>query len=563
MDTNETSTKLQYLTSVFSQISLMSPYPENEYIEDIQFISVFILQCSDLIKQSIYSDICHIIEERSECKNEDGFINYPQLLYCTSQSQTTLYAGLIVLVIWLVYMFLSLAFVVDNFFCPSLEVIAKTLRMNDNVAGVTLLALGNGAPDVFCAIVAVKSNGTSGIRLAVGGLLGSGIFITTVVVGSIAMVTNFRIKTEIAYLRDIIVYMGACFWMYYVVWDGGISLQEAIGFICLYAVYVIIVVMTPRLMEWIERLRDSQQRGHIAKSIAGDLHRETTSQTGLIKSFLLTICPVDIIHWKQTSLLSKLCAIMKVPINFVVTLTTPVVDYSKEKHNWNRLLNSLHCITGSLFFVFVVKVVLSSVSDNVLVWLITICVGTLLALIVFVTSTNHVPPCYQWFFQGTGQEVFAYIGFFVGVIWIYVIANELINILMTIGIIFSLSDDVIGILLLTVGNSIADLFTNIANAKTGRPVMSISACVGGPLLNLMLGFGISCTIGTLRKGDKLLLGSGPMQYLLFVTLGVSLASSLLIMVLSRFRVTKWYGIYLWCIYLVFLVMALLIETDVI
>nr|XP_006824381.1 PREDICTED: sodium/potassium/calcium exchanger 6, mitochondrial-like [Saccoglossus kowalevskii] len=301
--------------------------------------------------------------------------------------------------------------------------------------GVTLLALGNGAPDVFCAIVAVKSNGTSGIRLAVGGLLGSGIFITTVVVGSIAMVTNFRIKTEIAYLRDIIVYMGACFWMYYVVWDGGISLQEA---------------------------------------IAGDLHRETTSQTGLIKSFLLTICPVDIIHWKQTSLLSKLCAIMKVPINFVVTLTTPVVDYSKEKHNWNRLLNSLHCITGSLFFVFVVKVVLSSVSDNVLVWLITICVGTLLALIVFVTSTNHVPPCYQW--------VFAYIGFFVGVIWIYVIANELINILMTIGIIFSLSDDVIGILLLTVGNSIADLFTNIANAKTGRPVMSISACVGGPLL---------------------------------------------------------------------------------
>lgn len=34
-------------------------------------------------------------------------------------------------------------------FCPALQVIAEKMKMSHNVAGVTLLALGNGAPGTF------------------------------------------------------------------------------------------------------------------------------------------------------------------------------------------------------------------------------------------------------------------------------------------------------------------------------------------------------------------------------------------------------------------------------
>jgi len=37
--------------------------------------------------------------------------------------------------------------VADAFFVPTLTAISAQLKLNDNVAGVTLVAIGNGAPD--------------------------------------------------------------------------------------------------------------------------------------------------------------------------------------------------------------------------------------------------------------------------------------------------------------------------------------------------------------------------------------------------------------------------------
>lgn len=37
-------------------------------------------------------------------------------------------------------------------FCPALAALAKAMRMSENLAGVTLLAFGNGSPDIFTAL---------------------------------------------------------------------------------------------------------------------------------------------------------------------------------------------------------------------------------------------------------------------------------------------------------------------------------------------------------------------------------------------------------------------------
>lgn len=50
---------------------------------------------------------------------------------------------------------------VENYLSPSLTKISEQLGFSQTLAGVTLLALGNGAPDVFTAIIAGGS-GESG-----------------------------------------------------------------------------------------------------------------------------------------------------------------------------------------------------------------------------------------------------------------------------------------------------------------------------------------------------------------------------------------------------------------
>lgn len=56
---------------------------------------------------------------------------------------------------WIVVLLLMLMVVTQRFFCPALEVISDFLRLPPNVAGATLLSLGNGAPDFFTQIAAV------------------------------------------------------------------------------------------------------------------------------------------------------------------------------------------------------------------------------------------------------------------------------------------------------------------------------------------------------------------------------------------------------------------------
>jgi len=51
--------------------------------------------------------------------------------------------------LWLLLLFVALAVSADDYFCPSIEIISRVLRLSQNIAGVTIMALGNGAPDIF------------------------------------------------------------------------------------------------------------------------------------------------------------------------------------------------------------------------------------------------------------------------------------------------------------------------------------------------------------------------------------------------------------------------------
>ena len=94
-----------------------------------------------------------------------------------------------ILLMGITLLFRLLGSTADEYFSPSLEMFSFKLGLPPRFAGVTLLALGNGAADVSATINAIASDPGNGYKMSLGALTGAAMFITTVIAGSV-IVTN-------------------------------------------------------------------------------------------------------------------------------------------------------------------------------------------------------------------------------------------------------------------------------------------------------------------------------------------------------------------------------------
>ncbi|XP_076346186.1 mitochondrial sodium/calcium exchanger protein-like isoform X2 [Tachypleus tridentatus] len=240
------------------------------------------------------------------------------------------------------------------------------------------------------------------------------------------------------------------------------------------------------------------------------------------KTFFYHVCPVNILEWNDKSWFFKVFEVIKAPIYFLLTVTIPVVDYENYKHNWCRYLNILHCITGPMFMFLSLGKTTSTIGGVFPVWALVLVVSLVLAVVVFYTSSHEEPPKYH--------AAFGYLGFAISVTWIFKIASEVVFLLEAIGLVMNLSDTILGLTVLAWGNSLGDFISNMSVARQGFPRMGISACFGGPLLNLVLGFGLSYLIILSRENTvHMKLQLTQHIQLLYATLVASVVSTLVVM----------------------------------
>jgi len=168
-----------------------------------------------------------------------GYINYLNITYCTNFGKEYTWSLPIFAILLILFYFFVLGKCADDFFCPILEKLSVKLNMSQEIAGFTILALGNGAPDVSSTFAAVTS-GTFGI--AAGELLGAGLFVCTIVVSSVTLVSKGEIKLFL-FLRDAIVYTIVVCIMTFIIHDQKIYLWEAVAFLFYYIVYLAIAIV--------------------------------------------------------------------------------------------------------------------------------------------------------------------------------------------------------------------------------------------------------------------------------------------------------------------------------
>uniref|UniRef100_A0A1W7RA41 Sodium/potassium/calcium exchanger 6, mitochondrial n=1 Tax=Hadrurus spadix TaxID=141984 RepID=A0A1W7RA41_9SCOR len=547
---------------------------------------------------------CHFVKKVEDCLPTSGGLDYVKFTYCSLGEDGTPWAISLTLM-WLGLLFVALGVTADDFLCPALVVITKTLGLSDNIAGITFLSLGNGAPDIFTSVIGVLQGRAP---MIIGQLFGGGVFVTTVVAGSICIYKSFNLMQR-PFLRDTIFYIVAIYWVFCVCYYGKINLVHSIGFILFYGIYILTVIIGRYLnkkyckkypssqygsTDTVLRDSDGQSDDRVASTDNGDalieglmLRRSFTAnrcnilrstegldqtaqldgvkekgqvseedeKRGICKEFLYHICPLNLATWHESGCFWRSFEVIKIPTYLLLKLTVPVVDCENFKNNWCRILNTTHCVTGPLLMAFVTRRATALVGDLFPVWAIILIFSIVVAVAVYFTTENDRAPAYHW--------AFGYFGFLVSVFWIYALTKEITIILRAIGIVFNISDVILGLTLMAWGNSIGDLITNISVARQGFPRMGFSACYGSPLSTLLLGLGIAFTIHIIHNNTSSIeIQRNFLMTLLYGVLSFILVSTLVAMMILKFETKRWYGIYLLIIYGMFLGFAILVEIGV-
>lgn len=159
----------------------------------------------------------------------------------------------------------------------------------------------------------------------------------------------------------------------------------------------------------------------------------------------------------------------------------------QDPNLWNRWLVLTQLYLAPLFCVL--SFWIQSPSDLppnwlVLPFLISMLTSTILLIpFLLVTSATHRPNYFRALLSAAG--------FIVSIAWISTIASQVVGALKALAVICNMSHAIMGLTIFAVGNSLGDLVADITVAKLGYPVMALSACFGGPMLNILLGIGLS------------------------------------------------------------------------
>ncbi|KAF9960698.1 hypothetical protein BGZ72_006268 [Mortierella alpina] len=586
-----------------------------------------------------HEDRCAFVEEH--CRDLSGLFNYPHLYFCNLSSLPAL--ALIIMGAWMIFLFALVGVAASDFFCPNLNTIAKKLHLSESVTGVTFLAFGNASPDIFSTFSSVGSGkGT----LAVGEIVGAASFVTSVVVGAMAIVKPFKVSRA-PFLRDLIFFTGCIVYILYVVVTKKITFVQSILLLVAYAAYVTVVVFGNRKRKHVAppqaALEDNDpERAHVdddapeatdSSSREGqflNVQQEQTSASDALLHHLLIlpdrsdpmnrprspifqdppgrsfqdsipkisfkqrcalvfkdwVVPVyfpTMLGWSDKKWHSRILAVASIPIVLVLTLTLPVVDLSEyesgenttahptesavaentpegtsfkeedQERPYNGWCQVAAMIQVILAPVFITAVITTAAKQGHMAILGALGGGILVSVLIFMFSTEETPPRFY--------EALAFMGFLVAMTWIFLVANEVVGILQAYGMILGVSDAILGLTVFAMGNSLGDLVANVTIAKLGFPRMALSACFGGPLLNMLVGLGISGVYVTLKTSEDISLEISPTLFVSLVAVLLTMLGMFVVVPRNGYVFARWWGWTLLTVYVVSMVVNVILEVK--
>ncbi|XP_024229022.2 sodium/potassium/calcium exchanger 2 isoform X2 [Oncorhynchus tshawytscha] len=519
---------------------------------------------------------------RSSADGNESQGDYPTDLFTLEERRQ----GAVVLHMFgMLYMFISLAIVCDEFFVPALTVITEKLAISDDVAGATFMAAGGSAPELFTSVIGVF---VSHSNVGIGTIVGSAVFNILFVIGMCAIfsreilnLTWWPLFRDVSfYIMDLI--MLICFFL-----DNYISYWESIVLLSAYAAYVIFMkfnsnvegfvkgcmnknqvvevevqpkAVSPGAPEDESKLsaRPRLQRGGSSASLHNSLMRNSIFQlmihtldplsegqfrekASILHKIAKKKCQVEDSE-KANGVASRSDKNLPNSSNVEVEVTPPMngttgqegeaLAEDEEDEDQPLSLSWPDTMRKRFTYLIIMPIVFP-------LWL---------------TLPDVRKPTAKKFFP---------ISFLGSICWIAGFSYLMVWWAHQVGETIGITEEIMGLTILAAGTSIPDLITSVIVARKGLGDMAVSSSVGSNIFDITVGLPFPWLLWSIINNMRPVVVSSNGLFCAIVLLFLMLIFVIISIAACKWRMSKLLGFIMFVLYLVFLVVSVMLEDKII
>ncbi|XP_049669187.1 sodium/potassium/calcium exchanger 1 isoform X2 [Accipiter gentilis] len=474
---------------------------------------------------------------------------YPQDLFSVEERRQ----GWVVLHIFgMVYVFVALAIVCDEYFVPALGVITEKLQISEDVAGATFMAAGGSAPELFTSLIGVF---ISHSNVGIGTIVGSAVFNILFVIGTCALFSR-----EILYLtwwplfRDISFYIVDLLMLILFFLDSVIDWWESLLLLTAYATYVFTMKQNVYLEQWVKQELNKKLNAvqtasaeHTRKKSSGAVADDGTKK------------PTDGRKLQPTSALQRGSSSaslhnsqMRSTIFQLMIHTLDPLAEAKFKDRVDILSNIAKAKAETLAGQGSKPEEEEKAAPST----------------IQVTPASDSEPSKDKQKAdvpqgGEDSKKFFVFTFFGSIVWIAVFSYLMVWWAHQVGETIGISEEIMGLTILAAGTSIPDLITSVIVARKGLGDMAVSSSVGSNIFDITVGLPVPWFLYSVFNGLSPVAVSSNGLFCAIVLLFLMLLFVIISIAVCKWKMNKLLGFTMFALYFVFLIISVMLEDKII
>ncbi|XP_065288499.1 sodium/potassium/calcium exchanger 5-like isoform X2 [Dermacentor albipictus] len=441
--------------------------------------------------------------------------------------------GVVIHFIIVIYLCGVLGYICDDYFVPSLEIIAESLNVPSDVAGATFMAVGTSAPELFSSIIG--SFITEG-DIGLGTIVGSAVFNILGVTG-VAGLAVWKNDVPIDWFpitRDCLMYGITVLALIGVISNNIVEWYEALILILMFAAYIVVLYYNSQIeylaLLQVESLRQRWFPGTAGpKPPKGSRKSVAEEATPLLGGGDEEAPAVPTARSRRDSAMSAGQERLRRDSALLTESVCKIVEQEEHESVWS--MPDEGSVSQILWVLF---------------W-------PARFLLHFTVPDCRRPSIRRWF----------PLTFVLSVVWIGAVSYVTVWMVTIIGFTLGIPDSVAGITLLAAGTSIPEVFSSVIVARNGLGNMAICNLLGSNIFDVLFCLGVPWFFKALfaSSSHEVFINSAAMTYT-SVTLLSTVFILFFIFVLTHWTLNYKVGFACVFMYVIFIVLACMYELNV-